>query len=82
MGLCLPMAQMPLKQGANAEILTPHKNFDFRAAFESSVASTVHDVQVRVMSVDQLISLKKLSNRPKDQFHIKCLEKIAIPDGL
>jgi len=68
-----------LKMGANFTLDTDVGRIDLLANVEGpsfeemwarSVPMTVYDVQVRVVSLDDLIELKRRAGRPKDQAHL------------
>ncbi len=48
----------------------------FDGLWDRSVVLEVHGVNVRVASIDDLISMKRAANRPKDQNHV--MELLAL----
>ena len=49
---------------------------DFEALYARSVEAVVEDVPVRIASLDDLIVMKRVANRVKDQLHILELEAL------
>ena len=49
---------------------------DYDAMLSRSIYKELGDIKVRVASIDDIISLKKVANRPKDIEDIKALELI------
>ena len=49
--------------------------FDFTKAFQRSSIKKVDDIEIYVASIDDMISMKKLSNRPKDLSDIEMLKE-------
>ena len=49
--------------------------FDLTKAFQRSSIKKVDDIEIYVASIDDMISMKKLSNRPKDLSDIEMLKE-------
>ena len=54
-----------------------HHPIEFEDLFDRSIVCDIGDVSVRVVSIPDLIYLKRLADRPRDRDDIEKLEKIA-----
>ena len=75
--LLRPYVCFPLKRNLYADILTPPDGFDFSNAFRNSIKVNVNEIPSRVMSCDDLIVHKQLSNREQDNGDVECLRKVC-----
>jgi len=56
------------------DLLTKVKGLKFNSAFENSSVKKIDDIEVRIISKEDLILAKKASNRPRDRDDIENLK--------
>jgi len=64
------------KEPNRVDILNELKGISFKEAYKNCITVDLGKVKVKVVSLDHLIILKKLANRPQDKLDLKRLMKI------
>lgn len=62
-------------QNKVVDIVLEHP-FDFTEAFQRGAIKKVDDIEIYVASIDDIISMKKVSNRPKDLSDMEMLKEV------
>ena len=73
-----PKQQMVLKHFHNADMITPDEDFDYLAAKNRSLVTTINGIRVHIVAVEDLIRMKSSTDRDLDIADIAILHECKI----